>query len=143
VRAAVTRLHDAGIRVSLFIDPDPAQIQAASDTGARIVELHTGAYAEARDVEALATEIDRLKVAIGLSTAAGCRVNAGHGLHYGNVAPIAALPGIAELNIGHAIVARAIFDGWEKAVRDMKAAMVQAALAGVRGERIDLQGCCT
>ena len=139
VREAVTRLHDAGIRVSLFIDPDPAQIEAAVACGARIVELHTGAYAEARDVTSLEQEIDRLKAGIAQAVAAGCRVNAGHGLHYENVMPIAALPGIAELNIGHAIVARAVFDGWEKAVRDMKALMVQARLAGIRGESFDLK----
>ena len=139
VRAAVTRLHDTGIRVSLFIDPDPAQIQAATACGARIIELHTGAYAEARDVNTLGLEIDRLKAGIAQAVAAGCRVNAGHGLHYGNVTPIAALPGIAELNVGHAIVARAVFDGWEKAVRDMKALMVQARLAGIRGESFDLE----
>jgi pyridoxine 5-phosphate synthase len=141
VHAAVSLLQDAGIRVSLFIDPDADQIKASVETGARIIELHTGAYAEARDLPTLVKEIDRLKAAIAIAIAAGCRVNAGHGLHYGNVAPIAALAGIAELNIGHAIVARAVFDGWEKAVRDMKAAIVQAALAGQRGQSIDLEGC--
>lgn len=140
VRAAVTLLHEAGIRVSLFIDPDAAQIEAATACGARIIELHTGAYAEARDVACLVREIDRLTAGIAKAVAAGCRVNAGHGLHYENVAPIAGLPGIAELNIGHAIVARAVFDGWEKAVRDMKALMIQARLAGIRGETPNLQG---
>lgn len=138
IKAATARLQDSGIRVSLFIDPDATQIDAANRCGARIIELHTGAYAEARSVDAMRTEIDRLKRAIAQAVGFGMRVNAGHGLHYGNVAPIAALSGIAELNIGHAIVAQAIFDGWQTAVRNMKAAMVQASLAGLRGEDIPL-----
>ncbi len=133
VRAAVDQLHGAGIRVSLFIDPDAAQIRAAAESGARVVELHTGAYAEATSPAELAFEIDRLHAAIRVAVSLGLRVNAGHGLHLGNVAPIAALEGIAELNIGHAIVAQAIFDGWEKAVRDMKACMVQSYLGARRG----------
>jgi pyridoxine 5-phosphate synthase len=136
VSAAVHRLQDSDIRVSLFIDPEPEQILAAIRTGARVIELHTGAYAEARTHEQAQHEIDRLKSAIALAVSDGLRVNAGHGLHYGNVAPIAALEGVAELNIGHAIVAQAVFDGWEAAVRNMKAAMVQARLAGLRGEVI-------
>lgn len=138
VGAAVQKLHGAGIRVSLFIDPDAAQIEAAHRTGAKIIELHTGAYAEAVNLAQAQGEIERLKVAIAKAVGLGLRVNAGHGLHYGNVAPIAALPGIAELNIGHAIVAQSIFDGWQVAVRNMKAAMVQARLAGLRGERVPL-----
>lgn len=138
IKAATARLHDAGIRVSLFIDPDAAQIDAANRCGARIIELHTGAYAEAKSIDAMRTETDRLKRAIAQAVGFGMRVNAGHGLHYGNVAPIAALPGIAELNIGHAIVAQSIFDGWQAAVRNMKATMVQASLAGLRGEDIPL-----
>lgn len=138
VMAATTRLHDSGIRVSLFIDPDATQIEAANRCGARIIELHTGAYAEAKSSQAMRFEIDRLKQAIAQAAGLGMRVNAGHGLHYGNVAPIAALPGISELNIGHAIVAQSIFDGWQAAVRNMKAAMVQASLAGLRGEEIPL-----
>ncbi|ANN78712.1 pyridoxine 5'-phosphate synthase [Bordetella flabilis] len=125
VTDAVAQLHEAGIRVSLFIDPDPVQIAAAAETGARVIELHTGAYAEAHGA-AVDVELERLGQAIGEGLRQGLQVNAGHGLHYGNVQPIAALDGIAELNIGHAIVARAVFDGWEKAVRDMKALMVQA-----------------
>lgn len=132
VSAAVARLRDAGIRVSLFIDPEPAQIQAAAQAGAPVIELHTGAYAEAEG-EQVARELDRLRAALAEGLRHGMRVNAGHGLHYGNVAPIAALDGIAELNIGHAIVAQAVFDGWEKAVRDMKALMVQARLEALRG----------
>src|SRR5690606_37810394 len=113
-------LHDAGIRVSLFIDPQADQIDAAVQAGATVIELHTGAYAEAGPGQAQA-ELDRLRRAVARGVRHGLRVNAGHGLHYGNVQPVAAMDGIAELNIGHAIVAQAIFDGWEKAVRDMKA----------------------
>jgi len=136
VNAAVHRLQDTGIRVSLFIDPEASQIEAAHRTGAQIIELHTGAYAEARTIGQLRAEIERLTQAIAQAIGLGLKVNAGHGLHYGNVAPIAALPGIAELNIGHAIVAQSIFDGWQTAVRDMKAAMIQAKLAGVRGQTV-------
>ncbi|WP_341669601.1 pyridoxine 5'-phosphate synthase [Alcaligenes sp. SDU_A2] len=126
VRAAVRQLQQAGIRVSLFIDADPAQIRAASDVGATVIELHTGAYAEAQSPEQEAAELERIRAGIAQGVAQGLRVNAGHGLHYGNVQAVAVLPGIAELNIGHAIVAQAVFDGWEKAVRDMKALLVQA-----------------
>jgi len=125
VQAAVNQLHDAGIRVSLFIDPDAAQIEASRRCGATAIELHTGAYAEAAGEQALA-EVERIRTAIAHAAGLGLRINAGHGLNYDNVDTIAALPGIAELNIGHAIVARAVFDGWEKAVRDMKALMVAA-----------------
>jgi pyridoxine 5-phosphate synthase len=137
VRDAVSRLHDAGIRVSLFIDPDPAQLEASERAGATVVELHTGAYAEAEtNPSAQQAELERLRKGVAHGISLGLRVNAGHGLHYTNVQPIAALEGIAELNIGHAIVARAVFDGWEKAIRDMKAEMIiarQAALGGVHG----------
>jgi len=126
VTQAVAQLHDAGIRVSLFIDPDVAQLQASVAAGARIVELHTGAYADAAPADQPA-QLARVKAAVAEGVRLGLRVNAGHGLHYGNVQPIAALPGIRELNIGHAIVARGIFDGWEKAVRDMKALIVTAS----------------
>ncbi|MEI2416065.1 pyridoxine 5'-phosphate synthase [Orrella sp. JC864] len=132
VKDAVARLSDAGIRVSLFIDPDRAQIDAAVQAGAPVIELHTGAYAEAADPRSQAAEIERLRAAIAHAALQGLRVNAGHGLHYGNVQAIAALPGIAELNIGHAIVAQAIFDGWEAAVRNMKALMVAARLPAQR-----------
>lgn len=128
VKQAVNQLHDAGIRVSLFIDPDPAQIDAAHLAGSTVVELHTGAFAEAQG-DAINRELERIRTGVAHGAGLGLRVNAGHGLHYGNVQAIASLPGIAELNIGHAIVARAIFDGWEKAVRDMKALMVTAGRA--------------
>ncbi|NYT82484.1 pyridoxine 5'-phosphate synthase [Alcaligenaceae bacterium] len=121
VRQAVSQLHDAGIRVSLFIDPEADQIDAAQRAGATVIELHTGAYADASDASAVEFELARLRTGVAAGVAAGLRVNAGHGLHYENVQAICAIPGIAELNIGHAIVARAVFDGWEKAVRDMKA----------------------
>lgn len=127
VASAVTRLHDAGIRVSLFIDPEADQIAAAARAGARVIELHTGAYADAPDADARAAQLERVRAAIAVGVGEGLRVNAGHGLHYDNVEPVAALPGIAELNIGHAIVAQAVFDGWEPAIRRMKALMVRAS----------------
>src|SRR5690554_5682479 len=125
VRDAVTKLHDAGIRVSLFIDPEDSQIEASHKAGATVIELHTGAYAEAdTDEAARSKELSRLRKGAAHGVSLGLRVNAGHGLHYSNVQAIAAIEGIAELNIGHAIVARAVFDGWEKAIRDMKAEMI-------------------
>lgn len=133
VTDAVGLLAESGIRVSLFIDPEPAQIAAAAQAGAPVVELHTGAYAEAQDEATARAELTRIRVAVAEGLRHGLRVNAGHGLHYGNVGPVAAVDGIAELNIGHAIVAQAVFDGWEKAVRDMKALMVQARLEALRG----------
>lgn len=132
VTDAVGLLTETGIRVSLFIDPDPGQIEAAARAGAPVIELHTGAYAEAEG-EAAQAELERIRVAVAEGLRHGLRVNAGHGLHYGNVKPVAALDGISELNIGHAIVAQSVFDGWEKAVRDMKALMVQARLEALRG----------
>jgi pyridoxine 5-phosphate synthase len=126
VQQATARLHDAGIRVSLFIDPEEAQIDAAARLGATVIELHTGAYSESTDPATVDAELARIRAGIAQGLRSGLRVNAGHGLHYDNVQTIAALPGLAELNIGHAIVARAIFDGWDKAVRDMKALLVAA-----------------
>ncbi|MFV9473587.1 pyridoxine 5'-phosphate synthase [Advenella sp. RU8] len=120
VKSAVSRLHDAGSRVSLFIDPNIDQIHAAAEAGATVIELHTGAYSEA-PADTIESELARLRLAIAEGLRAGLKVHAGHGLHYQNVQAIVALGGISELNIGHAIVAQAIFDGWEKAVRDMKA----------------------
>ncbi|UUW69989.1 pyridoxine 5'-phosphate synthase [Pseudomonas oryzihabitans] len=120
----VQRIRDAiaalpASEVSLFIDPDLQQIQAAKDSGAPVIELHTGRYAEAETQEAQAHELQRLTRAVEFATGLGLVVNAGHGLHYHNVQPIAALPGINELNIGHAIVAQAVFVGFKQAVRDM------------------------
>jgi len=119
---AVKALGQAGIRVSLFIDPEAAQIEAAKRCGAPVIELHTGTYAEATGA-AQAREFERLRSAATFAASLGLTVNAGHGLHYHNVEPIAAIPEIVELNIGHSIVARAIIDGLPKAVRDMKALM--------------------
>lgn len=127
VKDAVAVLHDAGIRVSLFIDPDPAQIDAADRAGATVIELHTGTFADAKDQAGASAERERIRMGVTQGVGLGLRVNAGHGLHYGNALSIASIPGVAELNIGHAIVARAIFDGWEKAVRDMKAILVAAS----------------
>ena len=132
VQAAVGQLESNGIRVSLFIDPDAVQIRAAADSGARVIELHTGAYAQA-SADQVAYELNRLRDAIRVAVGLGLQVNAGHGLYLGNVAPIAALEGIAELNIGHAIVAQAVFDGWETAIRNMKACMIEARLNAQRG----------
>jgi pyridoxine 5-phosphate synthase len=120
---AVSELAAAGIRVSLFIDPDGAQIKAARSVGAPVVELHTGAYAEAHGA-ARARELERLRAAARQAAQLGLVVNAGHGLDYHNVQPVAAIPEIAELNIGFAIVGRALFTGFAEAVREMKALMV-------------------
>lgn len=127
VKAAVTQLQAAGIRVSLFIDAEAAQIEAAKKAGATVIELHTGAYADAQTPEQAESLLNRIREGAAAGVALGFRVNAGHGLHYGNVQAVASLPGIAELNIGHAVVAQAVFDGWDKAVRDMKALIVTAA----------------
>ena len=121
VAAACARLRAVGTQVSLFIDPDPAQVRAAAATGAEVVELHTGAYADAPDAQTRDGEFERVCRAAELATGLGLVVNAGHGLHYHNTAPIAAVPGMNELNIGHAIIARAVLAGLEQAVRDMKA----------------------
>lgn len=122
---AVAALGAAGIRVSLFIDPDTAQIEAVRRAGAPAIELHTGAYAEAQGA-AQAREFERLRNAAKLAASMGLIVNAGHGLHYHNVEPIAAVAEIVELNIGHSIIARAVFDGLPQAVRDMKQLMRNA-----------------
>jgi pyridoxine 5-phosphate synthase len=127
VEAAVKQLAGEGIRVSLFIDADEEQIAAAQAVGAPVIELHTGRYAEAEGDEAL-RELERIKLGVRAGVSRGIRVNAGHGLHYTNVQPIAAITEIDELNIGHAIVAHALFVGWENAVREMKAIMVDARL---------------
>ena len=124
VKAATKKLMDAGIRVSLFIDPEEKQIQAAKDVGAAVVELHTGRYAELLG-EPQMHELERIRKAAQFGVSIGLRVNAGHGLHEGNVKPIAAITELSELNIGHAIVAEALFKGWQKAITDMKALMVQ------------------
>ena len=140
VGAAIKQLQAEGIRVSLFIDPDEAQIAAAAELGAPVIELHTGRYAEAADGSAeLAHELERIRAGARFGKSKGLAVNAGHGLHYTNVQAIAALDDIGELNIGHAIVAQAVFTGFENAVREMKAIMVAARL-GVQAGRAGQAG---
>lgn len=127
IQAACRRLGKLGIDVSLFIDADEAQIDAAISAGAPTIEIHTGAYADATSPEEVAREFSRIRSAVAYASGR-LVVNAGHGLHYHNTQPIAALTGINELNIGHAIVSRAVFSGLAAAVRDMKALMQQARL---------------
>jgi pyridoxine 5-phosphate synthase len=124
VKAAINRLKSAGIRVSLFIDPEESQIQVAKDVGATVVELHTGRYADLAGDQQM-QELERIRKAAQFGLSIGLRVNAGHGLHEGNVMPVAAIIELSELNIGHAIVAEALFKGWQKAITDMKTLMVQ------------------
>ncbi|MBU3566472.1 pyridoxine 5'-phosphate synthase [Polynucleobacter sp. MWH-HuK1] len=124
VKAATKKLIDAGIRVSLFIDPEERQIQAAKDVGATVIELHTGRYADLSGADQ-DKELERIRKAAIFGKSIGMRVNAGHGLHEGNVKPIAAISELSELNIGHAIVAEALFKGWQNAIVDMKALMAQ------------------
>lgn len=131
VEAAIKQLKSAGIRVSLFIDPDEKQIQAARDVGATVVELHTGRYADVSGEEQI-KELERIKKAAQYAVSVGLRVNAGHGLHEGNVMPIAAISDLSELNIGHAIVAEALFKGWQNAIMDMKALMVKGRAGSLR-----------
>ncbi|WP_175721865.1 pyridoxine 5'-phosphate synthase [Burkholderia anthina] len=133
VRAACKQLADAGVRVSLFIDPDETQIRAAHEAGAPVVELHTGRYADAHDEAEQQREYERIVAGVQAGAQLGLKVNAGHGLHYTNVQQIAAIDGIVELNIGHALVAHAIFAGWDNAVREMKAIMVAARVAALHG----------
>jgi len=128
VAEACRALGEAGIRVSLFIDPDQGQIEAARKAAAPVIELHTGTFANARGEER-AREFERLRAAAAFAASLGLIVNAGHGLDYHNVEPIAAIPEIVELNIGHAIVARALFTGLAAAVREMKALMRSARAA--------------
>ena len=130
VTKAVTRLSEAGIKTSLFIDADKAQIDAAVATKAPFIEIHTGHYADATDEDEQLAELARLKEGIQYAHNQGLKVNAGHGLNYFNVKPVAVIEEIIELNIGHAIIARAAIDGLDKAVRDMKALMVEARQLG-------------
>jgi pyridoxine 5-phosphate synthase len=126
VKSACTRLSKAGIQTSLFIDPDPAQIDAAVKAGAPVIEIHTGHYADAITESEQQAEFERIRAAVVCGIDRGLKVNAGHGLHYQNVQPIAALSGISELNIGHAIVAHALFIGFEQAVREMKRLLLES-----------------
>ena len=125
VKNATQRLIQAGITVSIFIDPDEQQIAKAKETGATVIELHTGKYADTEGAEQ-AKELERIKVAAKYGQSIGLKVNAGHGLHEGNVQAIAEILEIAELNIGHAIVAEAVFKGWKAAIQDMRAIMLTA-----------------
>ncbi len=126
VREACQRLSAVGTRVSLFIDADSTQIEAAARIGAPAIEIHTGHFADATDELAREQEYERILCAVKQGVNSGLQVNAGHGLHYHNVAEIAVLPDISELNIGHAIIARALFSGFSEAVREMKRLMIQA-----------------
>lgn len=125
VADACARLGAAGIRVSLFIDADTRQLDAAHAAGAPVVEIHTGRYADAEAAEA-DREFERIQAALAHGSSLGLHLHAGHGLHYDNVSRIAALAEIEELNIGHAIVAQAIFVGWQRAVSEMKERIVRA-----------------
>jgi pyridoxine 5-phosphate synthase len=134
LKKAVSRLSQAGIVVSVFIDAEAAQVEAAKRIGAAVCEVHTGPYAHAfhskgRDAEspAVISELQKIKAAGELIRSHGMRFNAGHALNYFNVEPVARLPGVRELHIGHAIVSRAVFVGMREAVREMKALMVQAS----------------
>ena len=125
MKDATGKLTGQGIRVALFIDPEPRQVEAAARIGAPAIELHTGAYAEAAG-GARATELERLVRCARLGAGLGLEVHAGHGLNYHNVQPVAAIREIVELNIGHAIISRAVFAGLTAAVRDMKAQLTAA-----------------
>jgi pyridoxine 5-phosphate synthase len=130
VRAACRDLAASGIRVSLFIAAEREQIDASHEAGAAAIEIHTGRYAELEQAAEQEAELTRISAEARYAARLGLKVNAGHGLHYHNVQPIAAIPEISELNIGHAIVAHALFVGWAEAVREMKQLML-----AVRGAR--------
>jgi pyridoxine 5-phosphate synthase len=125
LESAITRLREAGIGVNLFIDPDPAQIEAASRSGADGIELHTGQYALAGESDQ-AARLAELTAGAAIASSMGLYVAAGHGLDYTNVIPVAALPQVQELNIGHSIISRAIFTGLDAAVREMKVLIAEA-----------------
>ena len=129
IQEACARLTAAGVRVSLFIDADEAQLAAAAEVGAPVIEIHTGHFADATGREQRERELGKIVRAVDQGLALGLQVNAGHGLNYQNVQAIAAIPGIRELNIGHAIIARAVFTGLEEAVREMKHLMREAQSA--------------
>jgi len=127
IHAAAHKLMDAGIRVSLFIAPCLDQIQKAIDMHIPVIEIHTGHYAELEDEDLRKAELQHIKKAIDFAVSHGLVVNAGHGLHYENVQEIAAIKGIDELNIGHAIVAEALFVGWEHAIKRMRAIITEVS----------------
>lgn len=126
ISAACKQLAEAGVRVSLFVDAESKQIDAALRCGAAVIEIHTGRYADAASADERGEELARIELGVQQGLDLGLQVNAGHGLNYHNVQAIAAIPGIAELNIGHAIVARAVFSGLQEAVREMKRLMREA-----------------
>ncbi len=128
MKAACTQLSEQNTLASLFIDADKVQIEAAFETGAPYIEIHTGQYAEAKNEGEAEIELAKLISGIEYAHKLGLKVNAGHGLHYHNVKPIAAIPQLIELNIGHSIIARAAFDGLDKAVRDMRLLMQEARI---------------
>ena len=130
IQKACAKLADADIEVSLFIAPDPAQIDAAKAAGAPVVELHTGCYADATSVTQRIAELERIRQAALYADSIGLQVNAGHGLHCHNVQAICHIPEIVELNIGHSIVAQALFSGLAQAVRDLKQTMLNARAQG-------------
>jgi pyridoxine 5-phosphate synthase len=126
ITEACTRLREANINVSLFIDADSTQVEAAAQSGAPVIEIHTGHFADAVDSPQRSKELQKIIAAVKQGIELGLKVNAGHGLNYQNVQAVAGLPGISELNIGHAIVARALFTGLGPAVREMKRLMHEA-----------------
>lgn len=126
IRSALERLHAAGIRTSLFIDPEPEVVRRSADLGPTAVELHTGEYANARDAHAIMEQLERLRAATELARELGLAVHAGHGLTYENVMPVAAIPGCEELNIGHSVVSRSVLVGIERSVREMKELLLRA-----------------
>ena len=128
LQQACEQLATAGIEVSLFIDPDEAQIDAAIKAGAPVIELHTGCYAEASNRQQQSEELARIRRAVAYAHSAGLQVNAGHGLNFYNVEAICAIPNVVELNIGHALIAQAVFSGLAKAVSDLKQIMRNARL---------------
>jgi pyridoxine 5-phosphate synthase len=132
---ACEQLAGAGVEVSLFIDPDEAQIDAAVKAGAPVVELHTGRYAEAKDAAQQAEELARIRQVARYAHSAGLQVNAGHGLHFYNVEAICAIPELVELNIGHSIIAQAVFSGLAQTVKDLKRVMRNARQASSYGEK--------
>ncbi|NNE36785.1 MAG: pyridoxine 5'-phosphate synthase [Gammaproteobacteria bacterium] len=126
VKLACQELNNAGIRVSLFIDPEMSQIEAANQCGANIIEIHTGRYAETMDENDIQRELAAIRHSAEIATSYDIQVNAGHGLNYQNVQAIAGIENIVELNIGHSIVAQSLFDGMQKAVADLKTLMLSA-----------------
>lgn len=127
VKRACNQLADAGIRVSLFINAERKQIDAAVSTGAPVIEIHTGRYADAKDEDAQQCELEKICTAVAYGINRGLKVNAGHGLHYQNTRPVAAIQGLSELNIGHAIVSHALFVGLAQAVKEMKSLIQEAS----------------